>query len=296
VVIRLNITTLYSKMGELAARGEPYAVLTLIRAEGSTPRGLGAKMIVLSDGSRMGSIGGDCLENESVDEALKMMKELGIPDEKGEKPPVKVLTMVLDEQEAGGLGMVCGGKVDVLIEVVRPALNLVVLGSGPVATSIVSLADFLDIPSTIVDPIRPEGKLPASVTVVQDEHEAGLAKLPIGSNSAIVIVTRHKDDAPSLRAALSSGAGYVGLIGSRHRVQTVFEQVASDLRISKQEVAKRTHAPVGLDIGARTPREIALSILAEILSHFRSATGRPKRSLVNFGEPSIESKPVLRQE
>jgi xanthine dehydrogenase accessory factor len=289
----LNVANLYSKIGELTAKGEPFAVLTLIRAEGSTPRGLGAKMIVLRDGSRMGSIGGDCLENDSVDEALKMLKDWNIAEEKAEKPPVKIMTMVLDEQEAGGLGMVCGGKVDVLIEVVKPELHLVVLGSGPVATSIVKLADFLDITSTIVDPIPPEVKLPASVSFLQEEHEAGVRMVPCGSNSAIVIVTRHKDDVPSLRAAFSSNAGYIGLIGSRHRVQTVFEKAASELGISGDEVARKTHAPVGLDIGARTPREIALSVLAEILTHFRSATGRPKRSLAVAEESKVEQKPVL---
>ena len=269
---------LYAEIAELSQKGERFAMITIVGAHGSSPRGIGAKMLVLEDGTRIGTIGGDCLENDSVDAAIRMMAEDKANAEKkgGWEAPLKVLQMLLEEEEAGGVGMLCGGKVDVMVEIVRPELHLVVAGSGPVATSIVRLADFLDIPSTLVDPFPPRDKLPDSTKFVNEHHEAGIAKLPIGENSPIILVTRHKNDVPALRAALATKASYIGMIGSKHRVQTIFGRVAKELGADAASLAKRVYAPVGLDVGAYTPAEIALSILAEILTHYRKSTAQSK--------------------
>ncbi|MFQ6011812.1 MAG: XdhC family protein, partial [Nitrososphaerales archaeon] len=227
----------------------------------------------------IGTIGGDCLENDSVDETIKLIgtdkkrfEETGSHKE----PPTKVITMVLDEEESGGVGMLCGGKVDVLIEVVRPQMHVVILGSGPVAMSVVSLADFIDIPTILIDPIEPRERVPISCTFVKARHEEGLEKQRLSESTAIVLVTRHKNDIPSLTTSLKTKAAYIGMIGSKHRVQTILNRVGKGANLDPKEVGQRVHAPIGLDIGASTPGEIAISIMAEILSFFRKGSSMSK--------------------
>ena len=273
----MRAADLYGKMAELSARGEHFATITIIGSKGSSPRGLGAKMVVLEDGSRIGTIGGDCLENDAVDLALQMLakeREKGPEDGSRGESVVEVRSMLLEEQDTGGVGMLCGGKVDVLVELIRPDLRLVVLGSGPVATSIVELAHFLEMGTVLVDPIPPSVILPGSNSYVKARHEEGLPKVHVDDQSGIVIVTRHKNDVPALTAALKTRAGYIGMIGSRHRVQTIFARVATETGMDVSSLSSRVHAPVGLDIGASTPQEIAVSVLAEILTHFRRGTSK----------------------
>jgi len=265
-------------MAELSAKGECFATITIIGSKGSSPRGLGAKMIVQEDGSRLGTIGGDCLENDAVDMALQMLakeKERRPGERSRPESVVAVKSMLLEEQEVGGVGMLCGGKVDVLVEIIRPELKVVVLGSGAVATSIVELAHFLEMNTVLVDPIPPSIQLPTSSVFLKARHEEGLGELRVDDLTAIVIVTRHKNDVPALTAALKTSAGYIGMIGSKHRVQTIFGRVAKEAGVQAGSIPSRVHAPVGLDIGASTPQEIAVSVLAEVLAYFREGTSQP---------------------
>lgn len=274
----VRVSELYAKLAELAASGAHFAVATVIGVHGSSPRGVGAKMVVLEDGTRIGTIGGDCLESDTAEECVKMIKQdqIAVAKDRAAEAPTKILSALLDEEERGGVGMLCGGKVDVLIEVVRPELHVVVLGSGPVATSVVKLADFLDVGSSLVDPMPPRTSLPRSCSYINAWHEEGLKQVGVTPKTAIVIVTRHKNDVPSLKAALATPAGYVGMIGSKHRVQTIFNRVAKAMGVAPSEISReRVHAPVGLDIGAQTPAEIAVSIMAEVLAHFRHGTSKP---------------------
>jgi xanthine dehydrogenase accessory factor len=265
-------------MAELSARGEYFAVVTIIGAKGSSPRGLGAKMVVLEDGSRIGTIGGDCLENDAADLALQMLakeKDRGVEQRSKSESMVAVRSMLLEEQESGGVGMLCGGTVDVLVELVRPEMRMVVIGSGPVATGIVELAHFMEMGSVLVDPIPPRVALPSSSSFIQALHEDGVGKVRIDDLTGIIIVTRHKNDVPALTAALKTRAGYIGMIGSRHRVQTIFSRVSKEAGVDIPTLARRVHAPVGLDIGASTPQEIAVSVMAEVLSTFRKGSSQP---------------------
>ncbi|MBI2184202.1 MAG: XdhC family protein [Thaumarchaeota archaeon] len=271
----MSTSPLYAKMSELTQKGESFAVVTIIAVHGSSPRGVGAKMIVLEDGTRIGTIGGDCLENDAADAAVQMLTENKSGDKKGEVP-AKVLSMLLEEEETGGVGMLCGGNVDILIEVVKPELQIVVVGSGPVATSMMKMADFIGASGVLIDPFPPRGSLPDSAKFLNTRHEEGLRKMHIGENSAIVIVTRHKNDVPALKAALATKASYIGMIGSKHRVQTIFNRLAKELKTEPKAFVPRVYAPVGLDIGAYTPQELAISIIAEILTHFRKGTAKSK--------------------
>jgi xanthine dehydrogenase accessory factor len=264
-------------MAELSAKGQCFATITIIGSKGSSPRGLGAKMIVREDGSRVGTVGGDCFENDAVDMALQMLakeKEKASQDRSTPESVVAVRSMLLEEEDAGGVGMLCGGKVDILVELVKPGLRVVVLGSGPVAMGIVELAHFLEMSAILVDPIPPASTLPSSSSYVKGRHEEGLEKVPVDPMTGIVIVTRHKNDVPALSAALKTRAGYIGMIGSRHRVQTILSRVSKETGVEAGAISSRVHAPIGLDIGASTPQEIAVSVMAEVLAHFRKGTAQ----------------------
>lgn len=138
--------------------------------------------------------------------------------------------------------------------------------------------------------------MPPSAVFINDKHELGLKQAKVTKNTAIVLVTRHKNDVPALRAALETEASYIGMIGSRHRVQTIFNRVAEEMNTPVSAFISRVYAPVGLDIGAQTPQEIAVSILSEILAHFRHGTGRSMalRERKVAVEPATEKAQVER--
>jgi len=128
----------------------------------------------------------------------------------------------LVEEEFGGVGMNCGGKIDVSIEIADPSPRLIVIGSGHLSSAIVRLGELVGFEITVIDPMAKKDQFPESTLVVADFPEANLPNMHISSNSYIVIVTTHKDDLPALRVALNTKASYIGLIGSRRRVVQAF--------------------------------------------------------------------------
>jgi xanthine dehydrogenase accessory factor len=252
----------FQKINELIERGETFAVATIVRTGGSTPRGPGAKMVVLKDGSTFGSVGGDCAERGVVAEALEALEE--------EEP--RVVSMSLEEEEKGGVGMRCGGKIEVSIEVVQPSPKLIITGGGRIAAKVAELGQRVGFSVTVVDPFAKEGEFPEGAKIVAKPVEQGMRELKITPQTFIAIITRHKYDEPALKAALDSGASYIGMMGSRDRVKSVFETLRKEG--IREEKFSRVHAPIGLDIGAETPDEIAVSIIAEIIKGRR----RPEAS------------------
>lgn len=253
---------IFQKINELIEKGENFAVATIVRTRGSTPRGPGAKMIVLQDGSTFGSIGGDCAEAGVVAETLEVLKE-------GKS---RMVSMSLKEEEKGGVGMRCGGEIEVSIEVVQPSSRLIITGSGPIAVKLAELGQRVGFSVTVVDPFAKEEKFPERVNIIAKPVEQGLHEVEITPQTFIAIVTRHKYDEPALKAAINSEAAYIGMMGSRDRVKAVFETLRKE-GISEEKFS-RVHAPIGLEIGAETPDEIAVSIIAELIKEKR----RPEAS------------------
>jgi xanthine dehydrogenase accessory factor len=173
----------------------------------------------------------------------------------------------LVEEEFGGVGMNCGGKIDVSIEIVDPNPRLIIAGSGHMSFSIAKLAQILGFEIIVIDPLAKKEKFPEASQVLADFPENNISNLHVSPETYIVIVTRHKNDLPTLRAALQTKAGYIGLIGSRRRVLQAFQTLLKE-GITQQQL-NRVNAPVGLDIGAETPEEIAVSIMAEIVQRRR---------------------------
>jgi xanthine dehydrogenase accessory factor len=252
------MVNLYEKMAELQQEQETFAVATIIGYKGSVPA-RAAKMIITKDQKTYGTIGGGCVEGRVAEEATLLLKQGA--------NGVMVKTYDLVEEEFGGVGMNCGGKIDVSIEIVHPMPRLIIAGSGHLSSSIAKLAQLLGFEIVVVDPLAKKERFPEETRVLSDFAETNLANMHASVETCIVIVTRHKDDLPTLRAALKTKAGYIGLIGSRRRVLQAFQVLLKEGYTKPQ--LDRVNAPVGLDIGAETPEEIAVSIMAEIIQHRR---------------------------
>ncbi|MBI3553079.1 MAG: XdhC family protein [Elusimicrobia bacterium] len=246
------------------AGGQSTALVTLTRSTGSAPRELGAKMLVFPDGTIQGTIGGGRLEAQAIEDAIKAIK--------GGQPLSRSY-----ELEPKALGMYCGGTVEVFIDVFTESLKLVILGGGHVGEKLAALAAFLGVPHWVIDD-RPEFAAPARFPHARQtfvaQPSAALQTLHLDENTAIAIVTRcHGFDLRCLVAALPTKAFYIGMIGSRTKTRRLFD--ACERRELNTSEDGRVHAPIGLDLGGRTPEAIALSIMAEIMRLRNGATGEP---------------------
>ncbi len=238
--------------------GEPAAVATVVRIHGSASAKPGAKSIIDSHGRTVfGWVGGGCAEARVCEEAQLAMRE-GRP---------RVIELDLDD-ELLGVGMPCGGSMEVYIEPVLPAPKLLVLGHGAIAETLAALAKRLEFHVSVNDPLATREHFPGADVLVDEDPE--YRKLDCDANTHVVIATQHKGDYDALCAVLACEPAYVGLIASAKRSALVFDRLRED-GVDPSCVS----APCGLDLGAQTPHEIALSILSEIVRLRHGASGRP---------------------
>jgi xanthine dehydrogenase accessory factor len=246
----------------LRREGRPVVLATVVSARGSTPRAPGAKMLVLLDGSIVGTVGGGVREAEVIAAAAELHRRGG----------ARLVAVDFQEGLAGGQGPICGGSMEVFMERIDPARRIVIAGAGHVGQALHRTLALLDLATVVVDPraeLNDEPHVPGAEHVVEP-YETGLASLTVGPADGIVIVTPgHEHDEVVLRGALATEAGYVGMIGSKRKVAAVLKGLRAD-GYGEEQVA-RIHAPIGLDIGAETPAEIAVAIAAEIVATFRKA-------------------------
>ena len=248
---------------------KPFAMVTVAATTGSVPRAAGSKMLVYADGKSSGTIGGGKFESLVLDDALASMRE--------KKPLLK--NYPLREGEADSFGAICGGDVTVFIEpqIVNEALYLI--GAGHCAHAIAKLATECGLfVSAIDDREKFLVDLPAAVTRISDCSPANfIASRQWQNDEALVIVSRNYEiDREALGVALEQvGAGYIGMIGSRRKVLRVLDYLRE--RGVPAEKLARVYAPLGLDIGADSPAEIAVSTVAEILAVLRRRSARHLR-------------------
>ena len=251
----------YEEVARLKAEGKEAALVTLIAASGSTPRGEGAKMMVLPDGSIKGTIGGGSVEREVIQAAKEVIR-------KGKPQRFKYELKKPDE----GVGMICGGDMEVFIEPVLQTPGLFIFGAGHIALALSKMAWMAGFKVFVIDDRQgfatPERFPDAALTLTSD-FGASFDQLQIGRGSYIVIVTYgHKNDQAVLEQALKTPALYIGMIGSKSKNHAVYENLKAR-GVTEQELA-RVHAPIGLRINAHTPEEIAVSILGEMIQIKRS--------------------------
>jgi xanthine dehydrogenase accessory factor len=247
---------IYQEIIEMKARGEDAALVTVVSAGGSTPREAGAKMLVKTDGSIVGTIGGGNLELTAAKAALKAIRT-------GKAEHLK-----FGLQPGEELGMICGGDVEVFIEPLLSEPNLFICGGGHIGLALDKIGRLLGYKITVIDD-RPEyvsaERFPEAQRIIIENYRDSFAKLNVNRSGYIVIVTHgHKGDEDALAGALSTRARYVGMIGSKKKNESVFSHLR-EKGFTKEQLSK-VHAPIGIEIHGQTPEEIAISIIAEIIS------------------------------
>jgi xanthine dehydrogenase accessory factor len=250
----------FAKAAELTAQGKSFVVATVVRVEGSSSARRGSKAIIDAEGNLLfGWVGGGCAESAVKTEALRCL-EL-------EQPLVITLDMT---DEILGVGMPCGGKMDVYIEPVLPMPDLLVAGHGRIAEALAAFAHLLGFRIVVNDPGAQRSSFPDAEQVIAEDFD--LSQTLIGSNTYVVIATQHKNDHLWLRKALEGEAAYVALIASHHRARLVLDYLAAE-GVPAEKIA-RIFSPAGFDLGAVTPEEIALSIVSQIVALRRGGRNR----------------------
>jgi xanthine dehydrogenase accessory factor len=255
---------IYEQIVQLRREGRRGAVATITNVRGSIPSFQTAKMLVRDDGSIAGTIGGGCVEAEVWQAAREVMEE--------EKP--RSLTFNLNNNPKYDTGLVCGGTLEIFIEPVLPPALLYVFGAGHVAYNLYKVATIAGFEVIVIDDRESYAnreRFREAREVIADDFDAITARLHVPESSYIVIVTRgHRDDMRVLRWAINANARYLGMIGSKRKTISIYKELEKE-GIAAEKFAN-IHAPVGLEIGAVTPEEIAVAIVAEMIAERRHAS------------------------
>ena len=248
----------YEEIARLRRQGRRAALATIIRRLGSTPRKDHAKMLVYEDGSALGSVGGGCTEAEVWQEARRVM-------ESGRGSVVKY---ELTETDAENEGLVCGGSVEFFVEPIMPEPRIVLMGAGHVASAIAEAAHRVGFQVAVLDDretFASSERFPHAEQLVVAPFERSLDETTVTESSFILIVTRgHRFDQLALEKAIQTRARYVGLVGSRRKIQLIAENLLQ--KGLPAESFQKVYSPIGLEIGSETPEEIAVSVVAELIA------------------------------
>ena len=255
---------IYEEIIKLRNQGHRGAVATIVNVRGSIPSFETAKMLIRDDGSIVGTVGGGCVEAEVWQAAREVMES--------EKP--RTLTFNLNQNPKYDTGLVCGGTLEIFVEPVLPPALLYLFGAGHVAVNLCRTAVPAGFDVIVTDDrssYATKERFPAAREVHAFEFDDAMQKLDPNESSYIVIVTRgHRDDMRILRWAVQTRARYVGMIGSKRKVISIFKALQEEGLPA--HLFDRVHSPIGLDIGAVTPEEIAVAITAELIAFRRHAT------------------------
>jgi len=267
----MSASTIYNEIQASLKHGERIAVATVVKTIGAAPCGVGTKLLVRADGSTSGSLSGAMVDAQAAQEAMQALRE-------GHSSLVHIH---LDADQAVGS---CGATLELFIEVLYPEPRLIIAGAGYVAQALARLATSLDFRIVVVDDRRDLADpqvFGEKIQLAFGDIPQTIRELEPDEASWIVIVTRgHHLDKDALRAALETHARYVGMIGSPGKIKKIFRDLLED-GITREQLAQ-IHSPIGLDLGAETPDEIALSIAAEMLMLRKSATGVPLKTMHHF--------------
>ncbi len=247
---------IYQELSNITANGGRAVLATIISSQGSAPRKAGAKMLIKEDGTFIGTVGGGSAEQLIKKKAEEMMKS-------GESQIVHF--------DLSGKGrdavMICGGQMDIFLELILSLETLYIFGAGHISQSTATIAKMLGLRVIVIDP-RPEynnnDRFPNADSLIVEEFDSSFSKLNVEEDSYIVIYTTgHVSDEQCLEFAIGTRAKYIGMIGSKKKVKEVKDRLAQ--KGASQQQLNNVYAPIGLEIGAETPEEIAISILAEII-------------------------------
>lgn len=250
---------------EVLARGGRGALATVIRTGGSTPQIAGARLLLRPDGSLVGTVGGGAIEHAVV-QALRECVRSGRPE-------------ILTKDLAHDLGMCCGGRMEVFVEPIEGTPRLIVFGAGHVGAAVAKLARELGFRVLVVDAreeLNDEARFPGCERLLDEPRETAAALAPTEHDHLLVTTYDHRLDEEALDTFARLPHRYLGVIGSKRKILRILERIEARSSLPPLD---RVYAPVGLDLGAVTPAEIAVSILAELVALRHGKPGRHLRCL-----------------
>jgi xanthine dehydrogenase accessory factor len=262
----------FKRISQLQKESGIIAVATVVRVHGSAPRETGSKMAILPSGRTEGTVGGGKLEKLVIEDALSLMGVAKAPAVEGGKGFAYREYRLTSEDEQG-IGTECGGNVDVFIEVTGSPDHLVILGGGHIGLALYKMARVSDFRVTVVDDreeFSRQERFPEAQVVLSKYDDESIQELITPESFVVILTHGHMHDAAALRNVIGTGAQYIGMIGSRRKIGKVREQLVEE-NVS-EEALDAVFTPVGLDIGAETPAEIAVAVLAEIINVKKKGT------------------------
>jgi xanthine dehydrogenase accessory factor len=277
---------IYEEILRLRNSGQKCALATIVDVRGSIPSYESAKLLVREDGSMTGTIGGGCVEAEVWNAAREVIET--------ERP--KHLTFNLGQDAAYDNGLICGGQLDVFVEPVLPIPHAFIFGAGHISKSLSKVATLAGFATVVVDnreSFANRDRFPEASEIHAEEYEEVFPKLNINENSYLIIVTRgHRDDMRVLKLAVGTDARYIAMIGSKRKVINVIRELEKE---GLPRVAfERIFAPMGFDIGAVSPEEIAIAVAAEMIAVRRNAPSNWRALSLSIyaggGVPAVLSK------
>ena len=269
---------LFEEIVKMRRAGQRGALATIVHTNGSIPSYESSRMLVREDGSLVGTIGGGCVEADVWAAAKEVMQK--------ESPRKMVFN--LNNEATYDNGLICGGTVEIFVEPILPQPMLYVFGGGHVSMALAKTASAAGFGVGVVDDREAFANLqrfPMAAEVFTS-YEDAFEKIQPNASTYMVIVTRgHKEDMRVLAWAVRTAARYVGMIGSKRKVLSVYK--ALEQEGYRSEEFERVYAPMGLEIGALSPEEIAISIVAELVAVRRNAESAAHKKV------KIEARPAL---
>ncbi len=254
----------FDELVRLRRLGQKCALATIVEVRGSIPSYQAAKLLVREDGSILGTVGGGCVEAEVWNAAREVL----------ETGRSRRLSFNLGQDASYDSGLICGGQLEIFVEPVIPQPRAFLFGAGHVSQSLSRVSTLAGFATVVIDDresFANRNRFPEADEVLTGEFETLFPGLAVNESSYLIIVTRgHRDDMRVLRWAVSTPAGYIAMIGSRRKVISVIKELEKE-GLPREEF-ERIHAPMGLEIGAVTPEEIAVSVVAEMIAVRRGAT------------------------
>ena len=255
----------FDELLRLRNSGQKCALATIVQVRGSIPGFQSAKLLVREDGSLVGTIGGGCVEAEVWNAAREVM-ETGKP---------RNMSFSLGQDAAYDNGLICGGQLEVFVECIAPQPAALIFGGGHISKSLAKVLDMAGFRVSVIDnreAFASKERFPEAAEVHAAEYEDVFPLLPITESSYIVIVTRgHRDDMRVLRWAVNTPARYVAMIGSKRKTISVVKELEKEGL--PRAAFEKVSAPMGLEIGAVSPEEIAISVAAEMIAMRRVPEG-----------------------
>jgi len=251
------MSELIERIAELKKQGTTFCIVTVVASQGTTPRKAGARGLIFPDGTLEGTVGGGSIELEATSVALEVLKS--------NQPLLKAFQLdQLEQHEA----MICGGSMTLFFEPIFPDRILTIFGGGHVGRAVARVANeagwrirVIDERAGVLDPQF----FPDQSELIAEKYVAYIANAQFGVTDWLVILTpKHSYDEEVLEAVIHHSAAYIGMMGSPKKVAEVMESLKR--KGCGEDLLKKVHAPIGLNIGTETPGEIAISIVAEMLA------------------------------